>query len=387
MGDSFSEVTSVSWFSRIKQSIGGIVGGFVLFIASFGVLWWNEGNFVKTKKALEEGAGVTIAVEGTKVNSANEGKLIHMTGQAETTDIVKDSELGFSPSGKVLYLSRTVEMYQWVEQTKSETRDKLDGSKETVTTYEYKKEWSNTYHDSGEFKKPEGHKNPSFPVQSESWRAQNVNVGEYQLPTDLSSQISGAKEVPSNEVKYASMPSSVRSRLFREGATEKVGDIRISYSLIESPQQVSIIAQQKGNTFTRYQTSIKEKTIFMLDMGLRTKEEMYASAHQANSMMTWIFRLVGFLAMFFGLQMMLAPIAVIADIIPIFGGMVSFGVGLIAAVVSVPLTFITIALAWLRFRPITGIILIVVGVGLSAGLFYLKGMMGKKDKPADGAVA
>ncbi len=387
MGDSYSEVTSVSWFDRIKKSIAGIVGGFVLFVASFGILWWNEGNFVKTKKALEEGAGVTIAVEGTKVNSANEGKLIHMTGQAETTDTVKDGELGFSPTGKVLYLSRTVEMYQWVEHTKEETRDKLGGSQETVKAYEYKKEWSITYQDSDKFDTPEGHRNPAFPVQSQSWRAQNVNVGEYQLPTDLSSKISGAKEVPSNEIKYTSMSGSVRSRLFREGATEKVGDIRISYSLIESPQQVSIIAQQKGNTFTRYQTSIEEKTIFMLDMGLRTKEEMYASAHQANSMMTWLLRLAGFLAMFFGIQLMLAPIAVIADIIPIFGGVVSFGVGLIAAAVSLPLTFITIALAWLRFRPITGIILIIVGVGLSAGVFYLKGMMGKKDKPADGAVA
>lgn len=376
MGDEFSETTSISWFGRIKESFKGIVTGFVLFIASFIVLWWNEGNFVKTKKSLEEGAAITIAVEGTKVDSSNEGKLIHIAGPAETSEQISDTELGFTPKSKALILRRDIEMYQWVENVKSETKDKLDGSQETVKTYSYEKKWDSTYHDSSDFKKPEGHRNPTMPVEDKTWRPSRVNVGEYQLSDNLKGQVSGGSSIPSSEVRYTSMPSYVRSRLLKEGEVEEVGDIRISYSMLTSPQDVSVIAQQKGNTFVRYQTSIDGKQISMLDMGMKSKEEMYANAQRANVIMTWILRVVGFFLMFFGIQMMLAPIVVIADIIPLIGGLVSFGAGLVAAAVSLPLTFITIAIAWLRFRPITGIILIVIGVGLGAAVFYLR--KGKK---------
>ena len=51
-------------------------------------------------------------------------------------------------------------MYQWKEHESRETRKKLGGGTETVTTYEYKKEWASGRIDSSSFKKTDGHESP-----------------------------------------------------------------------------------------------------------------------------------------------------------------------------------------------------------------------------------
>ncbi len=76
--DSFSEVTSENWFSRIADSIKGILFGIILFIVAFPLLWWNEGNSVKTYRSLKEGQGVVISVSSDMVDPANNAKLIHI---------------------------------------------------------------------------------------------------------------------------------------------------------------------------------------------------------------------------------------------------------------------------------------------------------------------
>ncbi len=53
--DSFTEVSSQGWFSRIGDSIKGILFGIFLFIAAFPLLWWNEGRSVERYNSLKEG--------------------------------------------------------------------------------------------------------------------------------------------------------------------------------------------------------------------------------------------------------------------------------------------------------------------------------------------
>ena len=48
-----TETTKVSWGSRLGASIKVILAGLALFVVGFPVLFWNEGNSVKTAKALE----------------------------------------------------------------------------------------------------------------------------------------------------------------------------------------------------------------------------------------------------------------------------------------------------------------------------------------------
>ena len=50
--DSFSEITSESWFGRLASAIKGVLIGIVLFVIAFPLLWWNEGRAVRTAKGL-----------------------------------------------------------------------------------------------------------------------------------------------------------------------------------------------------------------------------------------------------------------------------------------------------------------------------------------------
>ena len=56
--DSFTEVTHQSWGSRLQEQATQSLVGFVLFLAAFPLLFWNEGRAVDGHKALEEGKAV-----------------------------------------------------------------------------------------------------------------------------------------------------------------------------------------------------------------------------------------------------------------------------------------------------------------------------------------
>ena len=74
-----TETTTQSWGSRLGSSIKGVLIGLALFVGGFPVLFWNEGNTVKTRKALEEGEGACVAVESVaEVNPENEGLLVSL---------------------------------------------------------------------------------------------------------------------------------------------------------------------------------------------------------------------------------------------------------------------------------------------------------------------
>ncbi len=137
---SFTETTRTSWFARLKN---GVIGIFIGLLLVFGMIWllaWNEGRSVKTYRALVEGAGAVVDVDIGAVEAGNEGKLVHIAGRIDPVGTPTDSLLEVSANGAA-GLRRSVEMYQWVEEKKSETRKTLGGGEETVTTYSYAKEW------------------------------------------------------------------------------------------------------------------------------------------------------------------------------------------------------------------------------------------------------
>jgi hypothetical protein len=57
VGDSFTERTRTSWFSRIGKSIAAVLFGLVLLAGSSVLLFWNEGRAVQTERSLAEGRG------------------------------------------------------------------------------------------------------------------------------------------------------------------------------------------------------------------------------------------------------------------------------------------------------------------------------------------
>ncbi len=366
MSDQVSEVTSQGWLSRIGESIKGLLFGGVLFLAAFPLLWWNEGRAVQTYKSLQEGRGAVVSVQAEKADAANEGRLVHLSGLATTQETLTDPVFGVV--AQAIRLNRKAETYQWVETKKSENRKKLGGGEETVTTYSYSKDWSDRRVDSSDFKEPSGHANPaSLPFETESWQAQRVTLGGFQLSGGLTGSIRRSVEVAFTQAGLDGLPGAVKTKarlsasaLYIGGdpSAPSVGDARISFSKVP-PADVSVIAQQLGAGLAPFQTKAGD-ALEMLEAGVVTADLMFKSAEQANTIMTWVLRGVGFLVMFFGVTMLLRPIRVVADVVPFFGTLVGMGLGLIAFAVAAPLSLLTIAIAWIASRPALGVTLVLV---------------------------
>lgn len=363
----YSEVTSQSWFSRLQESIKSVGAGLIIFIISFPVLWKNESCAVKIAKGLSEGAQNVVSLPDAKVNPANNGKLVHFTGDATTSEILSDPIMGISENA--IRLVRKVQMYQWREVTTSKTEKKLGGGTETTTEYRYEQVWSDTLINSNNFKIPSGHQNPSYmEISPQTFNAQRVTVGDFELPKDLINQISNEETLRVNfnaiSPRYQNRAHVIGDEIYigYNPAQPQIGDLKISYKLVRSPQKVSVVAQQQGNTLGEYKTKTNT-TIMMLTMGVVPANQMFQQAQEGNVTRTWLVRLLGFILMFIGLMLIFKPIATFGDVIPIVGSILNFGIGVFAFVVALALSLIVIAIAWLFARPILGISLLFLGLG------------------------
>ena len=200
---SVTEVTRQGWGSRLMDSIKSVLFGLLLFALSFVVLFWNEGRAVQTSNSLDEGAGAVLPTPSDKVDSAREGKLVHMVGKATTDEILKDGE--FNVSANATRLLREVEMYQWKEKEHTEEVKEIGGSVKKTTTYTYEKTWSEHPVDSSEFREA-GHDNPAMNYQSKSFTAENVAFGAFKLTTSQV-ELMGKGE----EMKIIAVPSGLEN--------------------------------------------------------------------------------------------------------------------------------------------------------------------------------
>jgi len=366
-----TETTTESWGSRLGSSIKGVIFGLALFVAGFPVLFWNEGNSVKTAKAIDEGEGACVAVESNaKVDAEYEGKLVHMTGKADTQDVLLDGTFGVSATA--IMLKREVEMYQWIEESHTSEKKKMGGSVEKTTTYTYKKDWCSHAINSGEFKE-EGHDNPGvieFPEEEQY--AANVSFGAFRLSEKQIQMIGSARDfafptnfncaVPRVQVKGTTLyvpNAETRNNPLnnRDVASQtRIGDMRVKFRVIY-PHDVSIIAKQKGDSFIDY-TAKNGKKLNYLANGIEDAAAMFATARSNNAIVTWLVRIGGFLLMFFGLSMVFKPLSVLADVLPILGDLVEMGTGFVAGLIALVCALVTIAIAWFFYRPVLGILLL-----------------------------
>jgi hypothetical protein len=97
---------------------------------------------------------------------------------------------------------------------------------------------------------------------------------------------------------------------------------------------------------------------------------MFKEAQDENRMWTWIIRAGGALGMFIGFALMMGPIAVLADVIPILGDVVEAGVGMIALLLTLVLAPLVIAIAWFMYRPVVAVIVLVLGGALAYGAIH-----------------
>ncbi|MER9471206.1 TMEM43 family protein [Mesorhizobium sp. M0520] len=385
MSDSFQEVTSVSWFGRIKRALAGVVFGLLLIVLMVIGLFWNEGRAVQTARSLAEGSGAVVSVGADSVDAANDGKLVHVTGAVTASSGLADPDFGISAQG--LRLSRGAEMYQWKEEEKSETTKKLGGGEETVTTYSYSKVWDDSQINSSEFKKPDGHENPPMEIHSKQFQIPDGKLGAFTLDRPVLDLIGGDKMFSLSADQSAAIDAAytgtkrvniVDGKIYLGFNTTSpaLGDYRIGYELAPLGV-VSVVARQTGGGFEPYQT-IAGDQLLMVDTGNVPAEKMFAEAVSANTLITWLLRAAGVLLLAIGFALLLGPIGVILAVIPLLGSMARMGTGIIAFFLAILVGATTMAIAWFWYRPVLAAGILAAGVIAAAAVYYL----GRSRRPA-----
>lgn len=401
----YTETTTTSYGTRVGNSFKGIGTGILMFLAGTALLWWNEGRFVKTDKMLNEAQGKTEELASIdKVNADMDGQLVYATGTAVTTDSLVDPDFGIGVTA--VKMKRTVEYYQWVEQTKTETKDKLGGGQETKTTYTYKMDWVSSPVESSQFKDP-AYQSKNFvlnTVENFDAAAEKVTFGAFTLNPGQVNSIYGndALDVKIDSMKLISMSNATRQTARAKAAgnmatsitdttkfvhvanntlyygmnpgSPSVGDVRVTWTYVKPQNKVTIIAVQKDNTFTDFKAK-NGKKFSTLVMGTKTVDEIYESEHEGNSTLMWILRVVGIMIVIGGLKGIFGFLETILKVVPFIANIFGWGVGVVCTVVGLVWSLIVIALAWLFYRPVIGITLLVIA-GFLVWVFAFKG----KDK-------
>jgi hypothetical protein len=369
--------TSTSWFSRLGDSFKNILLGFLFVVGAGVLLFWNEGRAVHTEQSLKEGQSAVVSVSIDKKDPKNEGKLIHFSGQATVPSVLADGEFGVS--GASLKMKRIVEVYQWQEDAKSKTVEKLGGGTETTTTYSYVKIWSDALIDSSRFKEADLHQNPvQKRFENKEWIADGIKVGAFSISEDMVSSLSGYQPLPITQAMLDAQNSTSPAELKLVGNTiyyktndvtlPEIGSTRIHFENI-TPQDISIIYKQSGGSLVTYTTK-NGSSIAMIKLGISSAEEMFKNAEESNKTMTWILRLVGVLLMSVGFQMILGVLPVLGSVIPFIGHIIGAGVGLVSFLLTLIFSSIIIAIAWIAYRPLIGLALLAVAA--SGYIFLMK---------------
>jgi hypothetical protein len=386
--NSYTATSNTGWFGRIGGAIKGIFIGIILIIVSFPVLFLNEGRAVKTQKTLEEGASSVVKVSAEAVDAKNEGKLVYLSGSATSEGTLSDDQ--FKVTSDALKLRRKVEFYQWKEEKKTETRKKLGGGEETVTTYDYVKKWSERPINSSNFHKSKEYKNPEPALSKAEWVKDSIKFEAFMLSPGLAGQIDNfsALQAPAP----AELPAEIAGKkLHKNGsgfylgadpATPAIGDMRVSHEAAP-PGVVSVIAVQKGNAFIPFNAKAGG-TIEMLSTGVVTAEAMFAEAHSSNRIITWVLRLFGVVMMFNGFSLLFRPLSVLADVVPFIGNIVGVGTGFVAFLLSVPLSLLVISMAWIFYRPMVGVPLAIAAV--VGFVFLISKLMANKKSQVSSAI-
>ena len=375
------------------------------------VLWWNEGNFVEVQQMLEEAQGNCVHVEDvSKVNPEYEGQLIHAVAATKTTDSISDPM--FAVGAVCVKINRSIEYYQWVENKHTETKDKVGGGQEEITTYTYEQKWVSEPVNSSEFADPQykGIKNtPRLQgIEDNKVQAENVTFGAYKLPSFLISSISGDKpfilNIPKAQIDHLNAVASGKqanlqqqkmdaanhavtgtalciatdssavadaefvhqnaNKLYigRSEAAPEAGDVRITFTYV-LPGTASVIGKAQNDTFTKY-VAKNGRTLSVLTMGTHSMEEMFQTENENNSTETWFLRIVGILLVILGIKSIFSILYMLFKILPFLADIVEMGVGLVAGILGLAWSLIVIAIAWLFYRPLIGILVLAAVVGL-----------------------
>lgn len=211
-----------------------LLAGLLIALGAAG--WFNRERIAGL---LERGdaKSMAIVVAAGRVDPANEGRRVRLSGSLEIGGPARDEQLGVSAKAAVLL--RKVEMYQWRERCSGE-----DCSYEAV--------WSQQPVDSRRFRRPEGHDNPPQRLLDARFDSDRIRLGAFSVGADLVAAQAASTELPVHVAELApnlaASFSDANGVLYAGGdpAQPKVGEVRVSYRIVP-PGGVALSGVQHGS--------------------------------------------------------------------------------------------------------------------------------------------
>ena len=325
---------------RDRDDIKGWLIGVLLALVALVVLWFNERS-----AAIEvyDAAAAANVVHVDRVDAANEGKLVHVSGELVGEDLVDD--LGVKAKG--IRLSRTVTMYQWQE------RPAEQGAAPT-----YYKVWSPKVIDSSAFKQSAGHENPTaLPLESNVVDAKSLAVADFTLPAEARAKLD-LRLVP-YEVDRALLAEHARSAA---PGKETIGDVQISYRLVKAPLPISMVGKQVGASLEPF-TVKGGDSIFAVALATKSAAELAPTSTPVSTSGRWNVRFVGLGLLALGLAIVMSPARHFMQILPPGHPLQSLGGALVGASMAAPMAALVVGIAWIRYRPMLALSLF-IGVAI-----------------------
>lgn len=424
MANSVSVSSHQSYGSRVGNSLRNILVWIVLVIGSIVLLACNEKRYLNDHEDLdfwEKNVNETVSDE---INPDLEWKEVHLYWEIiSDAEALKDDVFWIITDD--LKLKRTVEMYQWFEESKKECHDNYWWSQDCNTTYTYDTEWSENPIDSSNFHTQSWYFNPSTREYESSEREKSpITLGAYTLDSVFTKQLTNYKTInlseqnitlpenpeiipnqQSQENETTTVENNNNSYLYgdsQEAATTtisnkrfhingnqiyvwedptkpSVGDLRITFSSVK-PWTISIVWKQMGNELTSYKAP-HWKNINLLEYWNVSAEDMFSNEQQATKTRTWILRLLWLILMYAWFSLMFQFIEAIAKVLPFLADIIWVWTGIISLCLTLLVGFLTIGIAWLAVRPVIWICCLVVA---SVGIFFLiKSKKSKKENSTE----
>lgn len=435
----YQEQKTTGYGTRVGNSFKAIGSGILLFCIGTALLWWNEGRTVKTEKMLDEVGGNYVEMENpNKKDASLDGELICGTALATTEDSLSDAQFGVGAKAIALHRKVEYYQWVESSEEKSEDKLGGKEVTTTTYTYS-KKWVSTPVESSEFKDPAYQNKNTVLTTVEESDQyAENVSFGAYKLNETLIHRISssegldlaisedllkdldksaqvayerfyGTKKTASKAIEQpaetavlsdsakavADSLKAVNDSIIKNAVNKKdfeyvhqagnvlyfgrvpgspeVGDVRVTFEKVV-PAKVTVMAVVDGDSFKPYKAK-NGKRFQTLVMGKRSGDDIIEADKEANNMWLWLLRGIGVLLVIGGLKGIFGFLETILKVIPFIANIFGWGVGVVCTIIGVAWSLIVIAIAWLFYRPILGITLLVIA-GFLTWVFAFKG----KDK-------
>ncbi len=354
-----------------RNPLTGILGGALLFLCAFPVLYFNEAQENLSK----------VAEQAVEYNETLESSYLGYTvGAFSATNKANDPLL----TREFVAVTRKVEMYGYIETQSTSTTNSgnTQSSFNSEIRYTYSKAWLTNPAQTTTWRGRTSDFPRDLPINYNTWvvnlpqprtststglSINNIPVDGTNLDLSASNELSVTQDMIADNIYTVLLGDLYTSNQGSFDLTKPViGDVRISFTVIEFDDQGLLLGNIDNNQFSAFTTD-SGNIMYRFFNGESTIENVVSQLHTEYQLTIWIFRVVGFLMLFVGLLLSFKPISTLFNFIPIFGSVGSGLFTIMLFVVSLVLAVTTIVIS-LIVQNIFVVSLITLGI---FGLFFV----------------